>query len=336
MVMLWILLLACDKGGDDTNGTPDDSTPIDDSGDDSGTPKPPVLTGACDNGTRIGFIEISHTSHDDALVTAQVEDAVFPTAELTPIEEKNGCHMMRKENPFCNPTCESGFTCNLESECVPYPVRIEVGTIEITGTTVTHTMEPQTAYYWDGDAELPLFDVGALIKGTVEGSKKLGGFELHGFGVAQVELTDGQIWDPKPPELPYTWTLVKDTPFQFDWIPSKEDEGDMYITLAIDEHGATPVTLYCEVEDTGSLTVPASMVNELIARGVSGFPAAYVYRRSMDHIDTELGCVEMEVSVQHEPFLVVEGHTPCFSDGDCPKGQHCDIPVQTCVDDKPK
>ena len=334
--MLWILLLACDGKGDDTNSTGDDSTPIDDSSDDSGTEKPPVLTGACDNGTRIGFIEVSHTSHDDALVTAQVEDSVFPTNKLTPIEEKNGCHMMRKENPFCNPTCESGFTCNLESECVPYPVRIEVGTIEITGTTVTHTMEPQTAYYWDPDAELPLFQPADLITGTVAGSEKLAGFELHGYGVAQVVLPDGQIWDPKPPAQPYTWTLAKDTPFQFDWIPSKEDEGDMYITLAIDEHGATPVTLYCEVEDTGSLTIPASMVNELIARGVSGFPAAYVYRRSMDHIDTELGCVEMEVSVQHEPFLTVDGHTPCFSDGDCPDGQHCHLPTQTCVDDKPK
>jgi hypothetical protein len=40
----------------------------------------------------------------------------------------------------------------------------------------------------------------------------------------------------------------------------------------------------------------------------------------------------MEVSVQHEPFLTVDGHTPCFGDGDCPKGQVCDLPTQTCVD----
>jgi hypothetical protein len=94
------------------------------------------------------------------------------------------------------------------------------------------------------------------------------------------------------------------------------------------------VTLYCEVEDSGSLTIPASMVNEMIARGVSGFPAAYVYRRTMDHVETKLGCVDMEVSVQHEPFLAVEGHTPCFSNANCPKGQTCDLPTQTCVDKK--
>jgi hypothetical protein len=333
MVMLWILILACNDGDKGGGGDDSDTTPIDDSSpiDDSGTEKPPVLTGPCENGTKIGFIEVSHTSHDDALVTAQVEDSVYPTSKLTLVEEKNGCKMMRKENPFCDPTCKSNFTCNLEGECVPYPVRIEVGTIEITGTVNTHTMEPQTAYYWDGDAELPLFDVGATIKGTVEGSEKLAGFELHGFGVAQVALPDGMAWDMKPP---YTWTLEEDTAFEFTWVPSKEDEGDMYITLAIDEHGATPVTLYCEVEDTGSLTIPVSMVNQLVAAGVSGFPAAYVYRRSVDHIDTDLGCVEMEVSVQHEPFLTVEGHTPCFSDKDCPKGQYCNLPTQTCVDEK--
>jgi hypothetical protein len=263
-------------------------------------------------------------------VYAQVEDSVLPTSELTLVEEKNGCKMMRKENPFCNPTCESGYTCNLESECVPYPVRIEVGTIEITGTVNTHTMKPQSAYYWDGDAELPLFEPGAPIKATIAGSEKLAGFELHGFGVKQVEL-EGKSWDSEPPP---TWTLEEDTPFEFHWIPSKEDEGEIYVTLAIDEHGATPVTMYCEVEDSGSLTIPASMVNELISRGVSGFPAAYVYRRSMDHVDTALGCVDMEVSVQHEPFLAVEGHTPCFSDDDCPKGQECHLPTQTCVDKK--
>ena len=133
--MFWVLFLACDKGGDDTNGTPpDDSTAVDDSGDDSGTEKPPVLTGACANGTRVGYIEVSHTSHDDALVYAQVEDSVLPTSELTLVEEKNGCRMMRKENPFCNPTCESNYTCNLEGVCVPYPRRVNAGTIEVTGT----------------------------------------------------------------------------------------------------------------------------------------------------------------------------------------------------------
>jgi hypothetical protein len=328
--MLWVLLLGCEDKGDDSNAT-DDSSPIDDtSTDDSGTPKPPVLTGACPNGTRIGYVEVSHTSHDDALVYAQVEDSVWPTSELTLVEEKNGCKMLRKENPFCNPTCDSGFTCNLDLECVPLPERIEVGTIAITGTIATHTMEAQTGYYWDGDAKLPLFEPAAPIKTTVAGSEKLAGFELHGFGVTQVAL-EGKSWDSEPPP---TWTLEEDIPFEFQWIPSKEDEGDMYITLAIDEHGATPVTMYCEVEDTGSLVIPATMVNQLVAAGVSGFPAAYVYRRSMDHIDTALGCVEMEVSVQHEPFLAVVGHTPCFSDHDCPKGQHCNLPTQTCVDDK--
>jgi hypothetical protein len=328
MVILWTLLLACDKGGDDTNGgtTPDDSTPVDD----SGTKKPPALNGGCANGTKLGYVEISHTSHDDALVYAEVNDSVLPTSELTLVEEKNGCRMMRKENPFCDPTCESGFTCNLDGKCVPYPVRIEVGTIEITGTVEPHTMKPQSAYYWDGDAKLPLFEPGDPIKATIEGSKKLAGFELHGFGVAQVAL-DGQSWDSEPPP---TWTLQEDTPFTFQWIPSKEDEGEMYITLAIDQHGATPATLFCEVDDSGSLTIPASMVNELISRGVSGFPAAYVYRRSIDHVDTALGCVEMEVSVQHEPFLTVVGHTPCASTDDCPKGQVCDLPTQTCVDKK--
>jgi len=336
--MLWVLLLACDgdKGDDTDNTSPDDSTPVDDSSsDDSGTEKPPVLTGACDNGTRVGFIEISHTSHDDALVTAQVEDSVYPTAKLTLIEEKNGCKMMRKENPFCDPTCKSNYTCDLDGECGPYPRRVSAGTIEVTGTVADYSMEGGSSnYYWDGDAELPLFEPGAVITGTATGSAKLSAFELHGYGVEQVELPDGQEWDPKPPKLPYTWTLQEDTPFEFTWIPSKEEEGDMYVTLAIDQHGATPATLFCEVEDSGSLTVPASMVNELIARGVSGFPAAHVYRRTMDHVETELGCVEMEVSVQHEPFLTVVGHTPCASTKDCPDGQVCDLPTQTCVDKK--
>jgi hypothetical protein len=329
MVMtLLLLVLACSDKADDTNGgTPsDDSTPPDDS---SAIQYPPTLPGACDNGTEIGFIEVSHTSQGLALVAATIEDSAYPNETLTVVETDGGCTMMRKENPFCDPTCESGFTCNLEGKCVPYPEVIEVGTIVITGTTVTHTMEPQSGYYWDGDAKPPLFAPGDAITATTSGSAKMEPFQLHGEGVAAVELP-GQTWDPKPP----LWTLVEGKPFEITWIPSKEDEGDMYITLAVDQHGATPATLYCTVEDTGSLTIPVSMVDTLVSAGVSGFPAAYVYRRSVEHVNTPLGCVQLEVSVQHEPFLAVEGHTPCFGDGDCPEDQHCNIPTQTCVDDK--
>ena len=31
--------------------------------------------------------------------------------------------------------------------------------------------------------------------------------------------------------------------------------------------------------------------------------------------------------------LTVDGHTACYSDRDCPEGQHCEVAINTCVDD---
>jgi hypothetical protein len=334
-MVIWLLALACDGGssGDDSSPatTPDDSGSAtgddsggDDSGDDSGGNgfEFSDLAGACDNGTRIGAVEISHTSYDFPLVFAEVLDAPLPTSKLTLLESKNGCSMMRKENPFCDPTCGPGETCSLEGECVPYPLRVGLGTLAITGTNVDVTLEAQgDMTYWDSGATLPLFTPGAPITATTTGSKDVPAFELHGFGVDALVLEKEK------------WLITEGEDLEIRWTPST-NPNQIWVSLAIDQHGITPVTLYCEVEDTGSLTVPSVFVDTLVQYGVSGFPAAYIYRRTVDSVTTPLGCIELAVAEQEGPLLAVEGHTPCFGDQDCPEGQHCEVALQTCYDDE--
>ncbi|MBC8069642.1 MAG: hypothetical protein IAG13_14995, partial [Deltaproteobacteria bacterium] len=51
----------------------------------------------------------------------------------------------------------------------------------------------------------------------------------------------------------------------------------------------------------------------------------------VDSVDIEPGCVDFVVRSRDSVMVWVQGHTPCNSDPDCPKGQTCDVMNQTCV-----
>jgi len=48
-------------------------------------------------------------------------------------------------------------------------------------------------------------------------------------------------------------------------------------------------------------------------------------------VETEVGCVEFEISSHLAGDLQVEGHIPCDSPDDCPLGMECDYQTGTCV-----
>ena len=73
--------------------------------------------------------------------------------------------------------------------------------------------------------------------------------------------------------------------------------------------------------------------DQFLAFGVSGFAVGELYRRSVDSITLEPGCVDLSLFSRVQAQPVVEGHTPCTSHADCPEGQKCNIFINTCVDE---
>ncbi len=105
----------------------------------------------------------------------------------------------------------------------------------------------------------------------------------------------------------------------------------VYMLVNIDQHGASPLNLVCEVADTGSAVIPATVMDELLASGVSGFPNGQLIRRTVDSVPIgDVGCMELRIASPREPDVRVAGHTHCKSDLDCLTGQTCTLLIETC------
>ena len=114
------------------------------------------------------------------------------------------------------------------------------------------------------------------------------------------------------------WTIVTSQDLPITW----NDKGDsvqstIQVRLNIDQHGNTPVTLYCDFPDTGSAALSGVLLDQLIGFGVTGFPNATIVRRTVDSTTIEQGCVQFSVTSPINPSVRVDGFIPCLSDFDC-------------------
>lgn len=215
-------------------------------------------------------------------IQGHVSDAVEAQAEFTDGDQEGGCILKMPVNPFCNPPCDPGTVCNKDSECMPEPDRVDVGTVSFTGLSVPVVIQPDwnfgySKFDFTGDA----YATGAQIELVAEGGD-LEGFTLQGAGVDRLEVPFTEL------------DMGSGLPLTIEWTPS-DGPGVVFVEIDMTQHGITPVNLYCEVEDTGSLTVSANLMTQVIGSWMEGIPILNLYRHTIDSVDLSLGCVEFEV-----------------------------------------
>ena len=296
---------------------------------DTGDDQPPEgweltdLAGACDSAERLGGFEL--VQWDSPLdgfstVTGSVRDAVIPSTILYEKESAGDCALYLRENPYCDPACDTDETCDPSGDCIDFPLQLNLGAVDISGlegddlTLTTNS----TNMYSDTLVSHPLFQPGAHIELQTEGGEAQP-FRLRGLGVSILEV-------PSP-----IWDIQQDTDLQVEWAPSSA-ESRIHLSINIDQHGNSPVTLFCDTDDTGSLTIDASLLSRLVEYGVSGFATGSMERRTADSTEIEGGCVDLLIYSQVSTDITVEGHTPCYTDQQCPQGQYCDQALNTCVE----
>lgn len=251
------------------------------------------LAGACPLADKVGVFEIAHREMYSA-ITGQVADGVVPVTVLQPEESAGDCQLWRRVNPFCDPACDTGFVCNHSGACVPYPANQSAGTVTITGLVDPVSLEPNSATaYQKTDVSHPPFEAGAPILLSAEGDA-VAGFELDGVGVTVLSGIDK------------AWQVHAGEPLALTWTPGL-GHARVLTTLNVDQHGNAPVTMYCDFEDTGAGSMPASLIDALIAQGLSGAASGHVFRRTVDSVEIAPGaCVELTVfsHVQTQPQVI--------------------------------
>lgn len=277
-----------------------------------------TLRGPCAPQRAAGLFEVElgemHSSVSGR-VTASAPPVAMPRAEAT----EGPCTLLRRQNPFCDPACGSDQLCAPQGQCVAAPRGLSLGTVAVSGLKKMVAMSPlpPTNEYLDVTLPHPGYDVGAAITLASEGGA-LAPLRLRGVGVAPVELVSRD------------WTVSASRDLVVSWTRGAQ-AATVQVKVDVDQHGMSPVSLACEVDDSGSLTLQASLLARLLGFGVSGFPSISVVRRTDDSVEASAGCVGLGVFSRVGQGLKVEGHTPCDATRPCPPGKRCDLATETCL-----
>ena len=318
LLSLLSLLLACPADDDDA-GDDDDSVADDD---DSGLPDPEdvVLDGECPYPERFGRFAVEALPGYTA-VQGQVTDGVVPVTVLEEVLDEGGCRLMRRNLLICEPVCEPGFTCDVDGDCIPYPVGQDAGTVDVVGLVDDVSMdpvEPGFNYFFTALPEEAILP-GETVRLRASGAT-VDPFELWGVGVETLALPDDAVWE-----------LEEGQPLQVTWPAATEGaRSHLYLTLNIDLHGISPARVFCEFPDTGTAEIPPAVVDGLVGSGVSGFPQGTLTRRTIDRADVAGGCVDFAVSSPRVVEVDVVGFIPCNPQTPCPDDMECNLALEIC------
>ena len=251
-------------------------------------------------------------------VDGQVFDAVRPSLVPSELEREGDCRLVTFPNLLCDPACPSSTqTCGENNQCLPVPVAHSVGTVSVSGLARAVEMTPNanTASYRPPAPALPHpgFAPGADLRLSASGGDYTP-FELRGWGIEPFQFT-GETVD-----------VSGGTPANLSWAPPT-DAGPARVraVLNVNNHGSSDTSIECDFPDTGSATIPASLIDALIARGASGFPTLGITRRTATSTTIEPGCVQLVVTsdILYAVDVNLAGLVSCNEDNPCPEGLTC-------------
>ena len=309
MLCSGFLSVGCPTGGivsvdDDATGDDDTTDDDDDTGDDDDA----------DGGLLARISVIESTEHGSGTESSSVRmwgiydspwaDGVVPdwwagcsgegdTGVWVRRESAGDCWLAvtRTCDGDCVPPCEEEEYCTPTSVCEPIPELRDAGVLAIDGLSVQASLTPTENGRYSPLYGLPsdLYQPGDVITLTAEGGDTPA-FSASAMGVDELEaeLPCGQIPEPEQ-DLTVTWTPGGAAAVRVRW------------EMIQNVHLAQGPRLRCEVEDTGSLTIPAELID------------AYLY--SQHHTFTLSRYDVQEVSVHGESAVAFEVHST----------RHCDI-----------
>jgi hypothetical protein len=229
------------------------------------------------------------------------------------------CTLYTPDKPFCPTPCGSGSFCVADNTCRSEASLISVGKITVTGFktkagTQTITLVPPASKTYQvatTDTLLyPPFAEGADLSFAAEGDTGAGAFTLTGKGIKPLKLLNDSI------------TLADDQPVNLLWeAASSPTASQIEIEVDISHHGGSKGKISCTAPDNGSLVIPANLVTELKALGMSGFPKVDVSRRAVTKHASKQAVLVLVSSDTRQ--LQIPGLISCDSDEGCPDGQEC-------------
>jgi Cys-rich repeat protein len=253
-----------------------------------------------------------------SLISGTLYNGPKPNPEpLEIVAEGDGCRLRRALHPFCAESCGSAAVCVDTDTCLPYPEPQNVGNIRIDGLDRVDgervTMEPYVPnfFYQSDKLPYPPCSEGASLQ-----------LEATAFTAMAPCVAPLRVASSTPV------AVRRDQPVTLHWQQAETEQlAKIGILLDISHHGGKRGDVLCEVDDTGSHSISASLVNALIDLGLAGFPSVTLTR----FVRQPSSLTSVDFVVQSSVTRPVDtGVQSCLQDADCPNGETCDRTAVIC------
>lgn len=260
---------------------------------------------------------VGKTDASDAYVavSGKVYDGITPSNVVWDlVTSAGGCQLLKPRAPFCSTPCSGGGVCVEDDQCASYPTAQDLGPVTLQGLgSADVVMKPiANSYQLPGDVTLayPPAAEGAPLTLKVSGGP-YAAFSIQTKMVAPLVASGTLMLDASKP-LQLTWAAPSDTTL-----------ARMQVKVDISHHGGSKGKIECDVADSGSLQIAATMIARLIELGVAGFPAVTLTRVASGSTPIAPGKVSLQSLSSVALELIVPGVQSCHEDSDCPSGKPC-------------
>lgn len=307
------LLAACSSS---ESASPDTSTAEGGAGGDAGSApvsQPLELTGTFTLALKAAVPETMTAAF--SVLGGTIYDGQVPQAfPLEVAQEEGGCQLLVPKLPFCSNGCGGDAVCVDDETCAPYPRAQDVGVVELTGLGEARlTMEPFPPSFNYQSTALP-------HPPCAEGDPvqlRTRGFETEAPCIAPLVLTTSSFPVQRDQALALAWQA-----------PQTPELTRLHIKLDVSHHGGKKGEIDCDVADTGSFEVPASLVTALVELGLAGYPTI-VLTRVASVSASKAPNVRFQLSSSIERS-VDTGVVSCTDAAGCPADQQCNPDNLTC------
>lgn len=262
-----------------------------------------------------GAIQINLKENDQTTdFIAICKDGPMPQKIYDTVLTEGCLHLHVPTYPFCD-ACGSQALCIMDDSCAPYPSKISVGSMSVSGAA---NVDGETAFdvqeivkRYSESMSYPPFNEGDIVTITVGGTDSVPSFTLQTPGVAPlVLLNEAPILCEDGQDIELKWTA-----------PTKNINSKIQILIDISYHGGTKAQITGECDDDGSQIVSGAMLDQLKSYGIAGYPRVDMKRITKGtNAETH---VEFTIESNLSVYLDIPGLVSCNGDGECPNGGTC-------------
>jgi hypothetical protein len=257
-----------------------------------------------------------------------------PAAELVVWDKKKtegDCSLYTPRTPFCE-ACNAGDVCVDTNVCRTPPVTHNVGAVTVTGlnpasganplpinkVSASDAAETSVSYTCAETLPMPACTAGGAIILAASGGAVYPAFSIPAQCIAPLVVANSSI------------SIESGKTFTLNWTAGTVAGTRIYVEFDLSHHGGSKGQIRCDTADTGTLQVSGTLLESLIALGVTGYPKATVKRYLTG--TTAVGSGNADLTVYSDLLFTAEmpGLISCQNDTQCPTGQTCQTPGQMC------